>query len=102
MNGYIEFSRKKYKFIPESKVWINRGTPVGEPADFYEVKPYNGRRGFEPLLRISAGKIERCYGYRFNYEEKRWEFKAVGELLEFLGRQGIEVSDECDNSFLIK
>lgn len=36
------------KIIPPGKWWINRNTPVGEPADFYECKPHNGYKLLDP------------------------------------------------------
>ena len=53
-NGYVEYSRKKYRLIPKDKVWINSRTPVGEPAEYWEKKPHDGRREFYPLLERSS------------------------------------------------
>lgn len=40
--------------IPAHRWFINRNTPVGEDADFYEIKPYDGRRyiPYDTILRI--------------------------------------------------
>lgn len=41
--------------------WINRNTPVGESADWYERKPYNGRRLMdtsEILGKMCKGELE--------------------------------------------
>lgn len=32
------------KIIPAGKWWINRNTPVGEDAEFWERMPWDGRR----------------------------------------------------------
>ena len=34
----------KMKMIPAEKLIVNRYTPVGEPPDFYEKMPHNGKR----------------------------------------------------------
>lgn len=47
-NLIISSGQGKEKRIPAGKWFINRGTPVGEPADFYEVKPYGGRKLIDP------------------------------------------------------
>lgn len=44
------------RVIPAGRWWINRNTPVGEDAQFWEIKPYNGRR--EILRREILGQPE--------------------------------------------
>ena len=34
----------KDRIIKPGKWWIDRNTPVGDDADLYELKPWNGRR----------------------------------------------------------
>ena len=34
----------KLKLIPIEKLLINRNTPVGESPDYYEAKPYDGKK----------------------------------------------------------
>lgn len=62
VSGYLVYRRKKYVIIPENKVWINRRTPVGEEAEFWERMPYQGRRAIYPILFISNNKVQywRC------------------------------------------
>lgn len=36
--------RRKLKLLKPNKWFVNRNTPVGEPADLYEMKPYDGKR----------------------------------------------------------
>lgn len=52
--------------------WINRNTPVGEPADWYERKPYNGRRLIdhsEILGTMCKGELEI---FSCHMTEERW------------------------------
>jgi len=37
-------SPKGEKVVPPGKWWINRNTPVGEDADYWERMPYGGKR----------------------------------------------------------
>ncbi len=32
------------RVITAERYWIDRNTPVGEDADYYEIKPYGGKR----------------------------------------------------------
>jgi hypothetical protein len=51
----------KVKWISNFDLLINRNTPRGEPADYYERKPFNGRRMLaneELLGRIVNGEFE--------------------------------------------
>lgn len=60
--------RKKLKLLKPTKWFVNRNTPVGDPADFYEVKPYDGQRyipGKEIIGFIEDGKI-RVYQWQKN------------------------------------
>lgn len=34
----------EYRVIKAGSWWINRNTPVGEPAELWERKPYGGRK----------------------------------------------------------
>ncbi len=36
--------RGKLKLLPRDKYYINKNTPVGDAAEFYEIKPYGGRK----------------------------------------------------------
>ena len=63
IDGSIVLLRKtgKIKILRPDKYWINRNTPGGEPADFYEYKPFNGRRLIsqeEILGTICKGELE--------------------------------------------
>lgn len=40
------------RIIPAGKWWIDQNTPVGEDADYYEVKPYQGKRWIPPSTII--------------------------------------------------
>lgn len=42
------------KRIPSGKWWINRNTPVGEPAELWEKMPYGGQRilDFNKLIAV--------------------------------------------------
>lgn len=41
-----------FRLIKAGKWWINQNTPVGEPADLWEVKPFGGKK----LLDINKYK----------------------------------------------
>ena len=42
MNGMVLYKRGKFKVLLH--YYINRNTPVGEPPNFYEPKPYGVKR----------------------------------------------------------
>jgi hypothetical protein len=90
-SGYIECVRKKWRLIPEHKTWINRNTPVGESVEYYECKPYGGRKEFYPILEISNGIITNCYRKIYNWNEKRWEFFLSKKFKEFLILSNIKI-----------
>lgn len=95
-SGYVEYSRKKYRLIPIEKTWINSGTPVGEPAEYWERKPYGGRREFCPIFRILDGIVVDCYRQVHIWDRKRWEYTMAAELAEFMDKNGIQVPEvEC-------
>lgn len=56
---YISEESGKLKLIPEAKTIVNKNTPVGEPADYYEIKPYNGKKPIHivGILQVKDGKI---------------------------------------------
>ncbi len=65
--------------------WINRNTPVGEPADWYERKPYNGRRWIDPseiLGKMYKGELEI---FSCKMTEERWAI-LCGLQLQFSKR----------------
>lgn len=41
-----------FKIIPPDKYFINRNTPVGEPADYYERMPHGGKKFIEPIGKV--------------------------------------------------
>ena len=93
-NGFVarEGVRKfRYRLIPEKKVFINGRTPVGEPAEFFEKKPYGGRKQFEPVLKITNGVIAVCYSRIFNAEIGEWEFFVDERLEQLLVESGISI-----------
>jgi hypothetical protein len=90
-SGFVEHSRKKFRFIPIEKTWINSRTPVGDSAEFYERKPYGGKREFYPLLEIKNGKLIECYKAMYVSENRRWEYIMPRELLTLLNEKNIEI-----------
>jgi hypothetical protein len=92
MNGYIEQIRKKnpkYRFIDSKKVWINRDTPVGDSANFYERKPHDGLKLFYPVCEVKDSVLVDSCLKHFNYKEKRWDYDLPPELLDFLSKSNI-------------
>jgi len=85
-NGYIVEARPKntYKFIPKEKVWINRHTPVGEDAEYYQMKPHGGKTEFYPVLEIEDDVITYCFNQMYSYTNRRWEYKFSESLLVFI------------------
>lgn len=80
-NGIIiQISKNKYRFIKDGKYFINRNTPVGEDAEFYEIKPFGGKKLIpNPLAYFKDGQEE----YRSSYEAYcKGNFPK--ELLEFI------------------
>jgi len=80
--------------------WINRNTPVGEPADWYERKPYNGRRLMdtsEILGKMCKGELEI---FSCTMTEERWTILR-GLQLPFSKRwfHNGQVLTTCDNPF---
>ncbi len=49
---------KKEKVIKSCNWWINRRTPVGEPAEWFERKPYGGQRQMDPKEIIAILRNE--------------------------------------------
>ena len=101
-SGYLEFSRKRYRLIPKSKTWINKNTPVGEPAEYYEKKPYGGRREFQPLLEIKDWQVISTWGERHNWEKKRWEFKMPKDMRDFLEGKGVWIPDCVGHTAILR
>lgn len=80
--------------------WINRNTPVGEPADWYERKPYHGRRLMDPseiLGKMCKGELEI---YPCKMTEERWTILR-GLQLPFSKRwfHNGQVLTTCDKPF---
>lgn len=80
--------------------WINRNTPVGEPADWYERKPYNGRRLIDPseiLGKMYKGELEI---FSCKMTEERWAI-LCGLQLQFSKRwfYNGQVLTTCDKPF---
>lgn len=80
--------------------WINRNTPVGEPADWYERKPYHGRRLMDPseiLGKICKGELEI---YPCKMTEERWAI-LCGLQIPFSKRwfHNGQVLTTCDKPF---
>lgn len=46
---YLIKERSKLKLLHSDKVYINRNTPVGDDAEYYEIKPYGGKKEFYPI-----------------------------------------------------
>lgn len=65
---YLVREGKKLKLIETTKVTINRNTPVGDPPDYYEVKPYGGRK----LLDVIGVLTEHEYK---EFQLERFELK---------------------------
>lgn len=98
-SGFVEYNRKKYRLIPIEKVWVDRDTPVGEPASYFERKPYNGRREFIPILEVKNGEVTDCLHYHYNWEKHRWEYTVTQELVDFLEELGIVIPEKTFNIF---
>lgn len=92
MDGYVEYFRSKYRIIPEEKVVINRNTPVGEDAEFFERKLYGGKRQFCPILEIRNSKIYYHFNRRYDFKLKQWISEYPIKLLEFLEEKNILIS----------
>jgi hypothetical protein len=93
-NGYVaaEGVRKfRYRLIPEKKVFVNKRTPPGEPAEYFERKPYGGKKYFEPALKVTNGVVEECYHRVFNYDVKEWQFVVNENLKQLLFENGITI-----------
>lgn len=41
LTGLLIYNRRRYRVV--KRWYINRNTPVGESADFYEIKPFDGK-----------------------------------------------------------
>ena len=79
----VRSGKDKYKVLSADKYIINRNTPVGESPDYYEKKPYGGKKPIEPLAAITkTGKIFHIKYLAFNYEKGEWEPKNVPASLE--------------------
>lgn len=80
--------------------WINRNTPVGEPADWYERKPYHGRRLMdhsEILGKMCKGELEI---HPCKMTEERWAI-LCGLQIPFSKRwfHNGQVLTTCDKPF---
>jgi hypothetical protein len=98
LTGYVEWNKRtnRGRIIPDSKVLINRHTPVGDDAGYYEVKPYNGRREFRPHLHVRNGAVDSCWWARqHNWTKKRWEFAPSEDFRKFLLSHGVRLPRVC-------
>ena len=88
----IKTGKDKYKILTPDKYYIDRNTPVGDDADFWEIKPFDGRKLVFPLLYINKkNRIEHSKYKFFNYEKNMWDVKNVPEsLVRFLKEKGYE------------
>lgn len=80
--------------------WINRNTPVGEPADWYERKPYHGHRLMdhsEILGKMCKGELEI---HPCKMTEERWAI-LCGLQIPFSKRwfHNGQVLTTCDKPF---
>ena len=96
--GYIVYSRKRFKIIPKEKVFLNKNTPVGEPAEFWEKLPHGGRREFSPVFKVVDGRLDHCYEMIHGGERKRWEYKMTPDLVAFLEDKKICIPEVCGGS----
>lgn len=79
----VKIGKDKYKIIPPNKYFVNRNTPLGDDSNYYEIKPYNGRKYIEPLLFITEdGKVEHYKYLSFDYTKGEWGPKNVTKSLE--------------------
>lgn len=104
-NGYVAkegVSKFRYRLIPQKKIFINGRTPVGEPAEYFERKPYGGRKQFEPALKITNGVIAGCYGRIFNSKIGEWEFFVDERLEQLLVESGIPIPATADHGTIIR
>ena len=64
--------KKNFRIITPNKYFIDKSTPVGDPAIIYERMPYNGYRDITSLIigRIYGGKfcIENCRMTKQRYD----------------------------------
>jgi len=84
--GLLIYNRKRYRIVKE---WfINRNTPVGEPADWYESKPFGGKMFIEhPVAYLyEDGKTYEmlCHSWR--------EFHP--EYIEAVNKLGYNIAHE--------
>jgi len=86
MKVIVKRGKDKYKIIDEKKLIINRNTPVGEDADFYEKKPYGGKKMIDPLVIIGEYGIEHTKYKVFDYEKNKWVIseRCPKSLIEFI------------------
>jgi len=54
---YLLRKTGKIKCIKSGNWWVNRSTPVGEDAEFYERKPYGGNRQFYESEIVGIEKV---------------------------------------------
>jgi hypothetical protein len=78
MDSLIIYTRKTFKEIPSNKFYINRRTDVGEDAEFYERKPYGGKR-LIPQNEL-VGSIRKGEFSPFNWVSQELVEKYLGEL----------------------
>lgn len=104
-NGYVaaEGVRKfRYRLIPAEKIFVNKHTPPGEPAEYWERKPSGGRKRVEPVLKVTNGVIAVCYGRIFNYKIGEWEFFVDERLEQLLVKNGITIPTTADYGTIIR
>ncbi len=90
MNAIIVKDRGRYRLVKD--YWIDRNTPVGDPADFFERKPFGGNKYIEnPEAQIEEdGRITfdsyRCFKALYDkaYKYLGDEFVASEKLLAFI------------------
>jgi hypothetical protein len=79
----IKKKQPKFRLIPSKKVFINTRTPVGDPAEYFETKPYGGRKTIYPVAVI-IGENCKIIHKRFNYEKRCWESMLPQEFYDFI------------------
>lgn len=84
----IKIGKDKYKIIPSGKYFVNTATPVGDPADFYELKPNGGKKLIEPLAFIRERKVEHYKYLVYDYARKDWTVSknAPKSFLDFCSK----------------
>lgn len=79
-------SRNGERKIPAGKWWVNRNTPVGEDAELWEEKPWNGRRYIDWSDVVAVERPD---------ENRRMVRRlSDGKVLPLVGEQGDEICVE--------